>query len=252
MTAPGAPAGGTGAGLALDVRSLVAGYGRKPVVHGVTFTLREGRTAVVLGANGAGKTTTLKALVGAVQVTAGDIRVFGARAARGDPAANLRRGLALIPEGGRIFADFTVERNLRLGAFTVRHKEASERRLDLVLSTFPRLRERLTQQAGTLSGGERQMLAIGRTLMSQPRVLLMDEPFLGLAPVAIDRLIEAINALKAELRLSLLVVEQNPRALDLADEVMVIRLGEIVLREPLTEALTTYEGMYQLERAMIH
>jgi branched-chain amino acid transport system ATP-binding protein len=234
------------------VSGLVAGYGRKSVVHDISFELPERTTAVMLGANGAGKTTTLKALVGAVEVKAGDVQLFGQRVDRREPAANLQRGLALVPEGGRIFADFTVEKNLQLGAFTVKHREDTERRLALVLETFPRLGERLAQRAGTLSGGERQMLAIGRTLMSQPRVLLMDEPFLGLAPVVIDRLIEAIRGIQSELGLSLLIVEQNPRALELADEVMVMRLGEIAIREPATAALTTREGMHRLERAMVH
>jgi branched-chain amino acid transport system ATP-binding protein len=246
MTAPSATE------LALRVDGLQAGYGRKVVVHGISLELPAGSTSVLLGSNGAGKTTTLKALVGAVDVKGGEVELFGKRTFRGDPAANLERGLALVPEGGRIFADFTVHKNLQLGAFTVRDARAVGERLELVLATFPRLRERLAQRAGTLSGGERQMLAIGRTLMSQPRVLLMDEPFLGLAPVVIDRLIEAIRSLQQELGLSLLIVEQNPRALELATEVMVMRLGEIALREPATTSLGSDAGMIRLERAMVH
>jgi branched-chain amino acid transport system ATP-binding protein len=245
MTAPSATE------LALRVDGLQAGYGRKVVVHGISLELPAGSTSVLLGSNGAGKTTTLKALVGAVDVKGGEVELFGKRTVRGDPAANLERGLALVPEGGRIFADFTVHKNLQLGAFTVRDARAVGERLELVLATFPRLRERLAQRAGTLSGGERQMLAIGRTLMSQPR-LLMDEPFLGLAPVVIDRLIEAIRSLQQELGLSLLIVEQNPRALELATEVMVMRLGEIALREPATTSLGSDAGMIRLERAMVH
>ncbi len=238
--------------MALQVEGLVAGYGRKTVVHGISFSLPKGRTVALLGSNGAGKTTTLKALIGVVQATSGEILLFGERVDTREPAANLQRGLALVPEGGRIFADFTVEKNLRLGAFSVRDRHASARRLDLVLETFPRLRERLKQRAGTLSGGERQMLAIGRTLMSQPKVLLLDEPFLGLAPIVIDRIIEAVREIQAELGLSLLIVEQNPRALELADEVMIMRLGEIALHELATATLTTYEGMRRLEHAMVH
>ena len=212
---------------ALQVDGLVAGYGRKTVVHAISFDVGKGRTSVLLGANGAGKTTTLKAIVGAVSVTGGTVRHFGKPVDPKEPAANLKNGLALVPEGGRIFREFTVEKNLRLGAFSVRDKALTAARLDLVLTTFPRLKERLDQRAGTLSGGERQMLAISRTLMAEPDFLLLDEPFLGLAPVAIDRLIDAISGLQAQLGLSMLIVEQNPRALDLADEVMVMRLGEI-------------------------
>lgn len=242
---------GTTSDLALDVVDLHAGYGRKAVVHGISFAIPRGSTCVLLGSNGAGKTTTLKALVGAVDVTGGSATHFGRRVDRTDPATNLRNGIALVPEGGRIFREFTVEKNLRLGAFTRHNKTESAARFELVLTTFPRLRERLSQRAGTLSGGERQMLAISRTLMAEPDMLLLDEPFLGLAPVAIDKLIEAITAIQTELGLSLLIVEQNPRALDLANDVMVMRLGEIALRATDPVTVTTAEGMRRLEQAMV-
>ena len=238
--------------VALEAVDLRAGYSRKTVVHGVSFSIPRGSTSVLLGSNGAGKTTTLKALVGAVDVFGGTCTHFGRRTDSIDPASNLRKGIALVPEGGRIFKDFTVEKNLRLGAFTRHDKVASAARFELVLNTFPRLRERLTQRAGTLSGGERQMLAISRTLMAEPDMLLLDEPFLGLAPVAIDKLIEAITAIQNELGLSLLIVEQNPRALDLADDVMVMRLGEIALRASDPGSVTTADGLRRLEQAMVN
>ena len=234
----------------LEVDDLHAGYGAKTVLRGISLRLEKARTAVLLGANGAGKSTTLKAIVGAVTRTRGTITLNGEPTDRTDPAANVQRGIALVPEGGRVFADFTVERNLRLGAFSRKRSDANAR-MDFVLQTFPVLRERLKQRAGTLSGGERQMLAIGRTLMSDPKVLLLDEPFLGLAPIVIDRLVEAVAGIQRETGVAMLVVEQNPRALDLANEVLVMRLGEIVLREGDLTELSTPDGMRQLEESLL-
>jgi branched-chain amino acid transport system ATP-binding protein len=235
----------------LDVDDLHAGYGAKTVLRGISLRLEKARTAVLLGANGAGKSTTLKAIVGAVTRTGGTIALAGEPTDRTDPATNVQRGLALVPEGGRVFADFTVERNLRLGAFSTRKRSDANARMEFVLHTFPVLRERLKQRAGTLSGGERQMLAIGRTLMSDPKVLLLDEPFLGLAPIVIDRLVEAVKGIQRETGVAMLVVEQNPRALDLAHEVLVMRLGEIVLREDDLTELSTPGGMRQLEESLL-
>jgi branched-chain amino acid transport system ATP-binding protein len=226
MTAPSATE------LALRVDGLQAGYGRKVVVHGISLELPAGSTSVLLGSNGAGKTTTLKALVGAVDVKGGEVELFGKRTFRGDPAANLERGLALVPEGGRIFADFTVHKNLQLGAFTVRDARAVGERLELVLATFPRLRERLAQRAGTLSGGERQMLAIGRALMASPKLLMLDEPSLGLAPLIVREIFEIVKTLRTT-GVTILLVEQNARAaLNVADHGYVLETGDLVLDGP--------------------
>jgi branched-chain amino acid transport system ATP-binding protein len=236
---------------ALVVRDLKAGYGRKTVVHGVSLRVAAGGTTVLLGANGAGKSTTLKAIVGGVDVTGGVVEHRGTTVRRGDPAQNLRNGVALVPEGGRVFRDFTVEKNLRLGSFARRRSAVTAERRELVLETFPRLRERLHQRAGTLSGGERQMLAISRTLLAEPDVLLLDEPFLGLAPITIDRLIASITDLQQRLGLSLLIVEQNPKALEMADSIAVMRLGEIVLEEDDPSVFASDDGMRRLERSMV-
>ncbi|MGH3252675.1 MAG: ABC transporter ATP-binding protein [Trebonia sp.] len=232
----------------LVVTDLQAGYGRREVLHSISFALHPSKITVLLGANGAGKSTTVKAVVGAVKVSRGSIRgPDGASVAR-EPAGALRQGIALVPEGGRVFAEFSVEENLKLGGYL--HKKGSNE-LDFVFDLFPVLKTRLGQQASTLSGGERQMLAIGRTLMSSPRVLLLDEPFLGLAPILVGRIVEAIQRIAREKAVPILLVEQDSRALTLASEVLVLRLGEIVLRQQDAGELMTAAGTTKLEELYI-
>ncbi len=211
----------------LIVKGLRAGYGAREVIHGIDLVVEPGTTTLLLGANGAGKSTTLGAIVGTVNRKADAITVDGQSLVKLKVPSIVQAGVALMPEGGRVFRELTVEDNLRLGGFPT-GKQISRADMEPVFNLFPRLLERLRQQAGTLSGGERQMLAVGRALMSNPRVLLLDEPFLGLAPVVIDTVLESLQRIKAELGLSMLVVEQSVRAVELADRAYVLNLGEVV------------------------
>ena len=198
-------------------------------VRGISLEVGTGEITALLGANGAGKSSTLLAIVGAVRMQSGRVRFDGADVTGLTPDALVRRGMALIPEGGRVFARQTVAHNLRLGAYIVDDEATTHERIERVFTLFPRLAERRTQIAGTLSGGERQMLAIGRALMSGPRLLLVDEPSLGLSP----RLVEAVFDTLASLNrtgTSILLVEQNvARALELASHAFVMQSGRIAL-----------------------
>jgi branched-chain amino acid transport system ATP-binding protein len=208
-------------GLAL--RGLRAGYGTREVVHGIDLDVPAGGCAVLLGANGAGKSTTLNAIMGRVDTFAGTVHVGGELLDRRSAANVVRQGVSLVPEGGRVFRDLSVEENLRLGAFAHRGPV----NLDAVHGIFPLLRDRARQLAGSLSGGERQMLAIGRALVGRPRVLMLDEPFLGLAPVAIDAVVAALRRVISDLGVTVLLVEQNLKALKLADVAYLFALGEV-------------------------
>lgn len=210
-------------GDGLVVRDLRAGYGTREVVHGISLDVPTGGCALLLGANGAGKSTALNAIMGRIAATGGSVHLGGAPLDRKDPSAVVRQGVSLVPEGGRVFRDLSVAENLRLGAF-VNPGAAST---DVVHEIFPILRDRAGQLAGSLSGGERQMLAIGRALMGSPRVLMLDEPFLGLAPVAIDAVVKALREVRSQLGVSVLLVEQNLKAVTLADIAYVIALGEV-------------------------
>ncbi|HEY0204951.1 MAG TPA: ABC transporter ATP-binding protein [Acetobacteraceae bacterium] len=202
-------------------------YGDSHVLHGIGFTLREGALLALLGRNGAGKTTCLNTVMGFMRARRGRITLFGEPVEALSPEAISRRGLALVPQGRRVFPSLTVRENLlvarqsrRGGAWT----------LDRVFEAFPRLRERRAQAAGSLSGGEQQMMVIGRALMGNPRVLLLDEPSEGLAPQMVAEIGRIIAALKAE-RLSIVLVEQNVRlALSLADDVAVLNTGRVALQ----------------------
>jgi branched-chain amino acid transport system ATP-binding protein len=213
----------------LDVDELHVAYGGVQAVRGISLDVREGEITALLGANGAGKSSTLLAIVGAIRARSGHVRFDGVDIVGLSPDALVRRGIALIPEGGRVFARQTVEHNLRLGAYVVDDEAASRQRIEGVFAMFPRLAERSTQVAGTLSGGERQMLAIGRALMSGPRLLLVDEPSLGLSP----RLVETVFETLADLNragTSILLVEQNVmRALELASRAYVMQSGRIAM-----------------------
>jgi branched-chain amino acid transport system ATP-binding protein len=218
----------------LEVRSLRAGYGAADVLHDVSFSVPQGAFCTLIGANGAGKSTTLKALAGLVRPVRGRIAFEGSDLAPSSAAQIVARGIALVPEGRRVFGPLSVRENLQMGAFLrlVRGRSHAARvaeRLEFVLTTFPRLRERLEQHAATLSGGEQQMLAIGRALMSEPRLLLLDEPSMGLAPLVVHQVFEVLRDLQAG-GLTVLVSEQNASiALAHADRGCVIESGRIVL-----------------------
>jgi branched-chain amino acid transport system ATP-binding protein len=205
-------------------------YGGVQAVRGLSLEVRPGEIAALLGANGAGKSSTLMAIVGSVRPKGGRV-IFEGRDITGTPPDRLvTQGISMIPEGARVFARQPVEQNLRLGAYTVRDERVYGERLERVYALFPRLKERRTQLAGTMSGGERQMLAIGRALMSGPRLLLIDEPSLGLSPLLVEQVFDALAALNRDDGLSVLLVEQNmAQALEVAARAYVMQSGRVVL-----------------------
>ncbi|HEU5348817.1 MAG TPA: ABC transporter ATP-binding protein [Ktedonobacterales bacterium] len=215
----------------LRVEGLRSGYGPLDVLHDVSFEASSGAIVAVLGANGAGKTTLLRTLTGLIRMRGGSITLDGERIERLAAEQRVRRGLALVPEGRELFNSLTVRENLMMGAFTRRVSHAEiEADIARVLGYFPRLRERLEQSAASLSGGEGQMLAIGRALMAHPRMLLLDEPSLGLAPAIVDTVFDVIQHLHREQGLTVLLVEQNARkALSIATSAYVLQGGAIAL-----------------------
>jgi len=214
----------------LEIRRLSAAYGRVPVIADASMDVERGRCVALIGPNGAGKSTFLKAVAGALLKVGGSIKIDGAEYC-GRPAHQIvSAGLVLVPEGRHVFSDLSVADNLLLGSLRL-----SERRRQLetqqrtVFELFPRLQERALQRAGTLSGGEQQMLAIGRALMSRPRIMLLDEPFMGLAPLVVDEIVKAIEAMRDQ-NVSLLIVEQkSEQVMDLCSRVYVMSKGAIVL-----------------------
>ncbi|CUR68605.1 LIV-I protein F [Achromobacter xylosoxidans] len=214
----------------LKVDNLSVAYGGVQAVRDVSLQVRPGEIAALLGANGAGKSSTLLAIIGSVKPREGRV-VFEGRDITGTPPDQLvKQGIAMIPEGARVFARQPVEQNLRLGAYTVRDERVYRERLDKVYALFPRLKERREQLAGTMSGGERQMLAIGRALMSGPRLLLIDEPSLGLSPLLVEQVFDALAALNRDDGLSVLLVEQNmAQALEVAARAYVMQSGRVAL-----------------------
>ncbi len=212
----------------LEVENLDVRYGAVQAVHGISLKVEEGELVTLLGANGAGKSSTLMTIAGARPAAAGRVYLAGVDVTSASPERMVRLGVATVPETRDVFPDLTVAENLRLGAFIHRRDaEKSERDRRAMLERFPILGERAGQAAGTLSGGEQQMLVIARAMMSRPRVLLLDEPSLGLAPVVVDQVFDMIQSLKAE-GLTILLVEQNARkGLAVADRAYVMRLGQI-------------------------
>jgi branched-chain amino acid transport system ATP-binding protein len=210
----------------LALQSVGARYGPVKALHDVSLTVGEGELVAVLGANGAGKTTTLRAVSGTVR-RSGDVLFDGQKLPR-RPEATARAGIAHVPEGRGTFSELTVWENLRLGAYVRRGKVTEEAKR--VFGFFPRLEERRGQQAGTLSGGEQQMLALGRAMMARPRLLLLDEPSLGLAPLVVKEIFEALARMKERDGLSVLVVEQNANlALAHAERAYVLEVGRVVV-----------------------
>jgi len=210
----------------LELRNVEARYGPVKALHGVSLTVGGGELVAVLGANGAGKTTTLRAISGTVRRT-GDL-VFGGKALPRRPEATAKAGIAHVPEGRGTFSDLTVWENLRLGAYTRRGSIKDD--AGRVFGFFPRLEERRDQQAGTLSGGEQQMLALGRAMMARPKLLLLDEPSLGLAPLVVKEIFEALDRMKGQDGMAVLVVEQNAiLALAHAARAYVLEVGAVVV-----------------------
>jgi branched-chain amino acid transport system ATP-binding protein len=213
----------------LKVSGLKVAYGGIQAVKGVSFEVRQGELVSLIGANGAGKTTTLKAVTGIQPVAAGEIEFMG-RAIKGQGAWDLvKQGLVMVPEGRGVFSRMTITENLQMGAF-VRDDKEIDADVDKVFDIFPRLKERAKQLAGTMSGGEQQMLAMGRALMARPKVLLMDEPSMGLSPIMVDKIFEVVADIHKQ-GTTILLVEQNAsRALALADRGYVMESGEITMQ----------------------
>ena len=213
----------------LKVSGLKVAYGGIQAVKGVSFEVRQGELVSLIGANGAGKTTTLKAITGTQTVAAGDIEFMG-RPIKGQGAWDLvKQGLVMVPEGRGTFTRMTITENLQMGAFVRNDKAQIELDIEKVFGIFPRLKERATQLAGTMSGGEQQMLAMGRALMANPKVLLLDEPSMGLSPIMVDKIFEVVADIHGRGTTVLLVEQNASRALSLADRGYVMESGEITM-----------------------
>jgi branched-chain amino acid transport system ATP-binding protein len=213
----------------LEVSNLEAFYGQTQVLRGLSFKLEEGSVTAILGANGAGKTTTLRAICGMVR-TAGEMRFAGERINSRATESIVRYGIAHVPEGRGTFVRLSTEQNLKLGAYARKDAAGVADDLERVYRYFPRLKERRNQQAGTLSGGEQQMLAVGRALMMRPKLMLLDEPSFGLAPLLTEELFRILDTISRERKVSMLVVEQNASlALGIANEAYLLETGRIVM-----------------------
>jgi len=228
----------------LELQALHCGYGAMEAVHGIDLAARRGRMTALLGPNGAGKTSTMMAIVGQVQSFGGRIVLDGEDITALAPVERTRRGVAIAPEGRRLFPDLTVQENLAVGGYT-RTLAQARSSCERVYALFPRLAERRQQRAGLMSGGEQQMLAIGRALMAEPKLLLIDELSLGLMPAVIDQIFDTLQRLKSE-GLTVLLVEQNiQRALAAVDDVVVMTAGAVAFRGSSAEA-ASHEGFADL------
>ena len=213
----------------LELRGVRAGYGPTEVLHGVSLKAEPGKISTLIGGNGAGKTTTLNCIAGVVRATAGSILWQGQELNRLKTTEIVRAGISLIPEGRHVFPDMTVAENLEMGAYTRRDKAAIKRDRDRVMHLFPKMKNRIGQLAGTLSGGEQQMLAVGRALMGNPNLILMDEPSMGLAPIVVEEVFGVIRQI-SKMGKTILLIEQNASlALSIAHQSYVLELGEVVL-----------------------
>lgn len=216
----------------LEVKNLVVNYGVITALQGISLNVKQGDIVTLIGANGAGKTTTLRTISGLLKARSGEIHYQGRNITNLPPHQLVKLGVAHVPEGRMVFANLTVEENLRMGAYLVKDKAAIARELDYIFSIFPRLKEREKQLAGTLSGGEQQMLAIGRALMSKPRFLMLDEPSLGIAPLLVQKIFEKIVEINRQQGITILVVEQNANlALEIASYGYVLETGRVLLAD---------------------
>ena len=221
----------------LKISGMKVAYGGIQAVKGVDFEVREGELVTLIGSNGAGKTTTMKAITGTLDLSAGDIEYLGQSIKGQGPWDLVRQGLAMVPEGRGVFARMTIMENLQMGAYVRRDKAAIADDADKVFTIFPRLKERKDQLAGTMSGGEQQMLAMGRALMSRPKVLLLDEPSMGLSPIMVDKVFEVVRDVYSQ-GVTILLVEQNAsRALGVANRAYVMESGLITMSGDAREML---------------
>ena len=213
----------------LEVRDLVVNYGSISAIKEISFDVNEGEVVALIGANGAGKTTTLHTITGLLKAKSGSVMFEGTELLKTPPHKIVEMGMAHVPEGRRIFQQLSVYKNLTLGAFTRKDKDSIDATLKMVYSKFPRLEERKKQIAGTLSGGEQQMLAMGRALMSKPKIILMDEPSMGLSPLFVAEVFKIIEEIRASGTTVLLVEQNAKKALEIADRAYVLETGKIVL-----------------------
>lgn len=214
----------------LSLKDVELYYDHVYALKGVSIVLREGETVALIGANGAGKSSILRAITGLNPIASGEINYLGKRLDGTSAADIVRQGIAMVPEGRRVFPYMSIKDNLMMGAFTRTDKDDVRRTLDSVLERFPRLRERYSQQAGTLSGGEQQMMVIGRALMAKPRLLLLDEPSLGIAPKLVQDIARAIVAISRDEKVTVLLVEQNSRmALSISNRAYAMSTGSVAL-----------------------
>jgi branched-chain amino acid transport system ATP-binding protein len=231
----------------LEVEGIASGYGKKTVLQGVSLRVHEGEVVTVLGHNGAGKSTTLKTILGLLPARAGQVRFAGQPWANGNPVENVRRGMALVPQGRGVFPDLTVIENLMLGAYTQRDAQANATRLREVIELFPMLEERRAQRAGTLSGGQQQMVAVGMALMPRPRLMMMDEPSIGLAPVLVQRVLDTARQINRRFGTAIILVEQNIKtALGVADRAYVMKSGRVILEKPAADLLAAQDSWWEL------
>jgi branched-chain amino acid transport system ATP-binding protein len=236
----------------LQLDAVAVSLDNRPVLAGLSLEVRPGEVLALIGPPGCGKSTVLRAVFGLVPVSAGRVMLGGRDVTNRSPRANLADGVVLVPQGGRVFRSLSVQENLALGAHTVRPGAIVPERMEEVYAFFPRLAERRRQNAGSLSGGERQMLALGIALMVRPRVLLLDEPSSGLSPIMTERVLERVRAIAARLPGGLLVVEQNVKnAVHVGDRVAVLRRGRILLTRGAGEEASTQELLdaYAFQRA---
>ena len=213
----------------LEVRDLEVNYGSINAIKKISFDVNEGEVIALIGANGAGKTTTLHTITGLLKAKSGSVKFEGKELLKTPPHKIVEMGMAHVPEGRRIFQQLTVYKNLTLGAFTRKDKASIDETLQMVYGKFPRLEERKKQVAGTLSGGEQQMLAMGRALMSKPKIVLMDEPSMGLSPLFVSEVFKIIEEIRASGTTVLLVEQNAKKALEIADRAYVLETGRIVL-----------------------
>jgi branched-chain amino acid transport system ATP-binding protein len=224
--------------MLLELKNVEAGYGEKSVLFNVSLNMDEGKMVAMVGPNGAGKTTTLQTIVGIIHPTHGDIIFDNMNTSQMRTYEVIRHGISLVPQGGKVFGALSVSENLEMGGYKLKSFTELKEALNQVFDLFPVLKDRIDQRAGTLSGGEQQMLAIGRGLMSGPKLMLLDEPSMGLAPKVLDELMMAIVQVKENTNTSILIVEQNVKEiLKVADEVYGMKLGKIVFHETTPEKL---------------
>lgn len=221
----------------LEIKDLEVYYGVIQAIKGISFQVNEGEVIALIGAKGAGKTTTLHAITGLVPVKSGEILFEGKNVAKIPGHKIVSMGMAHVPEGRRVFAQLSVYQNLKMGAYTRKDKDEIARNLEMVYKRFPRLKERRNQMAGTLSGGEQQMLAMGRALMSQPKIILMDEPSMGLSPIFVNEIFDIIKEVSAAGTTVLLVEQNAKKALSIADRAYVLETGKITLQGDANELM---------------